>query len=130
MKISAAFKDAFRVYGGHFGRTLKFLLVEACMTLAAFTPLLFLTENGTLQYLALLAVPFYSGGKLIGYLGARRIGFLHVDMLDDIQDLLPTRAARAAAERKRKWIPVTPFFANGTNNGLRHTKKELSEMSP
>ena len=35
---------------------------------------------------------------LIGYLGARRIGFLHVDMLDDIQDLLPTRAARAAAE--------------------------------
>ena len=59
MKISAAFKDAFRVYGGHFGRTLKFLLVEACMTLAAFTPLLFLTENGTLQYLALLAVPFY-----------------------------------------------------------------------
>ena len=58
MKISAAIKDAFRVYTGHFGATLKFLAVEGCMTLAAFVPLLFLTE-GSLKYLALLAVPFY-----------------------------------------------------------------------
>ena len=58
MKISAAIKDAFRVYTGHFGVTLKFLAVEGCMTLAAFVPLLFLTE-GSLKYLALLAVPFY-----------------------------------------------------------------------
>ena len=58
MKISAAVKDAFRVYGGHFGTTVKFLVAEACMTLAAFAPLLFLTD-GNLQYLALLAVPFY-----------------------------------------------------------------------
>ena len=58
MKISAAFKDAFRVYAGHFGTTLKFLAVEGCITLAAFTPLLFLTDN-SMKMLALLAVPFY-----------------------------------------------------------------------
>ena len=58
MKISAAFKEACRVYAGHFGSTLKFLVVEGCMTLAAFTPLLFLT-NGDLKLLALLAIPFY-----------------------------------------------------------------------
>ena len=58
MKISAAFRDAYRVYSGHFGATLKFLVVEGCMTLAAFTPLLFLT-NAKLHWLALLAVPFY-----------------------------------------------------------------------
>lgn len=58
MKISAAFKDACRVYSGHFGATVKFLVVEACMTLAAFAPLLFLTED-SLKWGALLAVPFY-----------------------------------------------------------------------
>ncbi|MBR2660217.1 MAG: hypothetical protein IKE15_02310 [Clostridia bacterium] len=58
MKISAAFKDAFRTYGKHFGATLAFLLVEACMTLAVFTPLLFLTNNG-LKWLVLLVIPFY-----------------------------------------------------------------------
>ena len=58
MKISAAFKDAFRVYAGHFGTTLKFLAVEGCITLAAFAPLLFLSDSG-LKALALLAVPFY-----------------------------------------------------------------------
>ncbi len=58
MKISAAFRDAYRVYACHFGATLKFLVVEACMTLAAFTPLLFLTNDG-LKWLAVLAVPFY-----------------------------------------------------------------------
>ncbi len=58
MKISAALKEANRVYAGHFGATMKFLVVEACMTLAVFTPLLFLT-NEDLKWLALLAIPFY-----------------------------------------------------------------------
>ena len=58
MKISAAFREACRVYAGHFGTTLKFLVVEGCITLAAFTPLLFLTDDG-LKLLALLAIPFY-----------------------------------------------------------------------
>ena len=58
MKISAAVKDAFRVYAGHFGSTLKFLVVEGCMTLAALTPLLFLT-NEKLKLFALLAIPFW-----------------------------------------------------------------------
>ena len=58
MKISAAFRDAFRAYTGHPGASVKFLVVEACMTLAAFTPLLFLSDSG-LKWLALLAVPFY-----------------------------------------------------------------------
>ena len=58
MKISAAFKDAWRVYAGHFGTSIKFLVVEACMTLAAFTPLLFLSDD-RLKWFALLAVPFY-----------------------------------------------------------------------
>ena len=40
MKISAAFRDGMKAYTGHFGATLKFLVVEGCMTLAAFTPLL------------------------------------------------------------------------------------------
>ena len=58
MKISAAMKDAFRVYFGHFGATMKYLVTEACMMLAAFTPLLFFTDEA-LKMLAVLAVPFY-----------------------------------------------------------------------
>ena len=58
MKISAAMKNAFRVFFGHFGTSMKFLVVEACITLAAFTPLLFLT-NDSLKWLALLAIPAY-----------------------------------------------------------------------
>ena len=58
MKISAAVKEAFRVYFDHFGASLKFLIVEACFTLAACAPLLFLTEDG-MKPLALLAVPVY-----------------------------------------------------------------------
>ena len=57
MKISAAIKDAFRVYSEHFGTTMKFLIVEACITLAAVTPLLFLTDD-KMKIFALLAVPF------------------------------------------------------------------------
>ncbi|MBR5959437.1 MAG: hypothetical protein IKZ98_00445 [Clostridia bacterium] len=58
MTISAALKDAFRAYKEHFGATVKFLIVEACITLAALTPLLFLTDSG-LKKFALLAVPFW-----------------------------------------------------------------------
>ena len=58
MTISAALKDAFRVYFDRFGATVKFLVVEACITLAAVTPLLFLTDD-KLKMLALLAVPFW-----------------------------------------------------------------------
>ena len=58
MKIGAAFRKAFRVYFGKPGAPLKFWTVEACLTLASLTPLLFLT-NGKLRLLALLAVPLY-----------------------------------------------------------------------
>ena len=58
MKISAAMKNAFRVYSEHFGTTMKFLIIEACITLAAVTPLLFLADDG-MKMLALLAVPFW-----------------------------------------------------------------------
>ena len=58
MKISAAFRDAFRVFFGRFGSSVKFLVVEGCITLAAFTPLLFLTDE-RMKPLALLAIPFY-----------------------------------------------------------------------
>ena len=58
MKISSAFRDAFRVYFGHFGATARFLITELCMTLAAVAPLLFLAED-RLRMLALLAVLFW-----------------------------------------------------------------------
>ena len=58
MTISAALKDAFRAYKEHFGNTVKFLIVEACITLAALTPLLFLTDS-SLKVFALLAVPLW-----------------------------------------------------------------------
>ena len=59
MKISAAFRNAFRVYFGSFGATLKFLIVELCFTLAVLAPLLFLTAEGGLKWLALLSVLFF-----------------------------------------------------------------------
>jgi hypothetical protein len=58
MTISAALKDAFRAYKDHFGATAKFLIVEACITLAAVTPLLFMTDSSVMVF-ALLAVPFW-----------------------------------------------------------------------
>ena len=58
MKISSAFRDALRVYRAHFGDTVKFLIVEACLVLAVLTPLLFLSNSG-LRNLALLALPLY-----------------------------------------------------------------------
>ena len=56
MKISDAFRDAYRAYTRHPGDTLKFLVVEGCMTLAAFAPLLFLTNDGLKPLAALSAV--------------------------------------------------------------------------
>lgn len=58
MKISTAIKDACRVYAGHFGAAMKFLVVEGCITLVVFTPLLFLADS-SLKWLALLVIPFY-----------------------------------------------------------------------
>ena len=59
MKISDAFRNAGKVYFGHFSATLKFLVVELCMTLAALSPLLFLAADGWMKWLALLVVPFW-----------------------------------------------------------------------
>ena len=61
MKISAAFKNAFRVYFGNIGASLKFLVVELCFTLAVLAPLLFLTAEGWMKWLALLSVPMFFG---------------------------------------------------------------------
>ena len=93
MKISTAFREAFRVCFGRFGTTLRFLTAEGCMTLAALAPLLFLTNDG-LKWLALLAVPFWlalmlwarvnaaagmrdalNGGSLFGYVLADPSGY-------------------------------------------------------
>lgn len=59
MKISDAFRNAFRVYFGHFGASLKFLVAELCMTLAALSPLLFLAADGWMKWLALLVIPLW-----------------------------------------------------------------------
>ena len=61
MKISAAFKNAFRVYFGNPGASLKFLVVELCFTLAVLAPLLFLTAEGWMKWLTLLSVPMFFG---------------------------------------------------------------------
>lgn len=58
MKISTAFRNAFRVGFGRPGATLKFLVVELCLTLICLAPLAFLFEKG-LEFLALLAVPLW-----------------------------------------------------------------------
>lgn len=59
MKISDAFRNAFRVYFVHFGASLKFLVAELCMTLAALSPLLFLAADGWMKWLALLVIPLW-----------------------------------------------------------------------
>ena len=51
MKISDAFKNAGQVYFGHLGAAMKFLVIELCMTLAALSPLLFLTADGWMKWL-------------------------------------------------------------------------------
>ena len=58
MKISTAFQRGGQVFFGNPRATVKFWLVELCMTLAAFAPVLFLAEPD-LRWLALLAIPLY-----------------------------------------------------------------------
>ena len=71
MKISDAFRDAFRVYKEHFGGTMKFLVVEACMTLAAFAP----PENGRKAIPGSIAfVPSVAGLFIAGEIIREMIG--------------------------------------------------------
>ena len=56
MKISGAFRDAGKVYFGHFSATLKFLIVELCLTLICFVPALFLRDSA-LRPLAAAVLP-------------------------------------------------------------------------
>ena len=58
MKISAAFRNAWKAWSRHPAAVLKFLLVEACLTLICAAPLLFLAD-GKLSVLALLAIPLW-----------------------------------------------------------------------
>jgi len=58
LKISAAFRKAIRVYFGHLGASLKFLIVEACLLLICLAPLLF-WANESLRLLCLLSVPLF-----------------------------------------------------------------------
>ena len=58
MKISRAFRNALRVYFGHFAQSMGFLLVELCLTLICLAPLLFLFEKG-LTWGALLVLPLW-----------------------------------------------------------------------
>ena len=46
MKISQAFRNAFRTVGAQKGETLKFLVTELAMTAMCLAPLLFLSEAG------------------------------------------------------------------------------------
>ena len=57
MKISQAFRKAFRTVSGQKRETLKFLVTEAALTGMCLAPLLFLTESGPLKYLAALGPP-------------------------------------------------------------------------
>lgn len=59
MKISQAFRDAYRTAAGQKGETLKFLATEAALTAVCFVPLLFLLAEGPLKYAAALAVPLW-----------------------------------------------------------------------
>ena len=58
MKISQAMGRAFRLCFSKPYEWICFTLAELCLTLACFTPLLFLTTE-RLKFLALLCIPFY-----------------------------------------------------------------------
>lgn len=55
MKISQAFRKAFRIVSGQKAEALKLLVTEIALTGICLAPLLFLTEKGPLRYLAALA---------------------------------------------------------------------------
>ena len=55
MKISQAFRDAYRTAAENKAGTLKYMLTETALAGLCLAPLLFLTEKGPLKYLAALA---------------------------------------------------------------------------
>ncbi len=59
MKISQAFRKAYRTVSGQKAEALKFLATEFALTAMCLAPLLFLTEEGPLKYLAALTVPLW-----------------------------------------------------------------------
>ena len=59
MKISQAFRMAYRTVAEQKGGTLKFLVTELAVSAMCLAPLLFLTEKGPVKYLAALAVPLW-----------------------------------------------------------------------
>ncbi len=58
MKLSDMIRKAWKAYTASFGETLKFLVIEACLTLFCLTPLLFLSK-GKLAPLAWISVPLW-----------------------------------------------------------------------
>ena len=70
MKISQAFRDAYRTVTAQKKETLKFLAAEGALTLMCLAPLLFLTEKGPLKYLAALVVPMWLLVKIPARLNA------------------------------------------------------------
>ena len=61
MKISASVAKAWKACTASLAGTLKFLLTEGCLTLLCLAPLLFLTADGWMKWLALLSVPMFIG---------------------------------------------------------------------
>ena len=59
MKISQAFRTAFRTVSEQKAETAKFLAAEGALALMCLAPLLFLAEKGPLKYLAALALPLW-----------------------------------------------------------------------
>lgn len=59
MKISQAFRTAVRTVAARRGDTLKFLAVEGALSFLCLAPLLFLTAQGPVKYLAALALPLW-----------------------------------------------------------------------
>ena len=95
MKISQAFRKAFRTVSGQKTEALKLLVTEIALTGICLAPLLFLTEKGPLRYLAALAGVLFSlrladpgnYGKKIGY-AFGRLGLLILWSLPMIAALL------------------------------------------
>ena len=70
MKISQAFRTAYRTVSEQKTETLKFLTVELALTGICISPLLFLTEKGWPQYLAALCAPLWLLVKIPARLNA------------------------------------------------------------
>ena len=70
MKISQAFRTAYRTVSEQKTEALKFLTVELALTGICLSPLLFLTEKGWLQYLTALCAPLWLLVKIPARLNA------------------------------------------------------------